>query len=571
MGRGGLGDDFERARVVAAGEIGEYYRRTRQYAEMVDAYRTLLSLLDPKDAATSSTFASARRSIIHGLLAQEKYGEAEEEITAFRSEYPNDPRGMMAQAELQVARGELDEARALLSEVLETDPDNAWSLYMRARVASDLGRYSSARDDLLRVKNLMPTAFNLQHRLDLVRVYQLLDKPELAESELRELLPLPRADRMVEIRLIDLLIGTGQLDQAKAFLNEQIARNPGEAYWSYRLGTLHMRAGEFSAAVGPLRDAVEMVRSKEDESLLAFLQEVTADLLQALVSGQRATEATQLYEGLEPEVLTARMRTIGASAYLAQQQRDVAVALLEQAASIAAGRSLPDLQLVASRALNLLGQDDGVAILERVLAYVRSPQASQALRCVLAGVLASGSDESARSRALELADGVVAETDVELAVRTEALMVKAALQDLAGDLEAAVRTYAEVIEVAPDNVRALNNLAYSLADRLGRASEALPYAERLHERAGENANILDTVGWVYHKGGRTRQAEAALQEALRIAPGNLAARYHLGIVYADTKQKALAERAFRRVIELANEQRNEDYAQQAEQALRELQ
>ena len=570
LGRDGLAEDYEKSRAMVAGEIGEHYRRTQRYAEMIEAYRRQLSMLTAKDPATMSTYQSTRRSIIHGLLALEKYGEAADEIKAYRKDYPKDARGMLAEAELRVAQSELEEALAILTTVLQEDTDNTWALYMRARILIDLGRYSNARDDLLRLKSLVPTGLNLQHRLDLVRVYQLLGKSELAESELREMLPLERADRTVEIRLIDLLTVTNQLDVAKAFLNEQIARYPDEAYWSYRLGNLHMRAGEFSGAAGPFSDAIEKIKTQENDSLRPFLQEVTADWLQALVSGNRSAEATAAYEQLEPELLTARTRTIGAAAYLAQHQRDVAVALLEQAASVAAGQALSDLQLVASRALNMLGYEDALAILERVAQYARGAEMSAAIQCVLAGVLATGPDENAHARAQEIASTVAAQADAPADVRTEALMVKAALQDGSGDLEGAVKTFADVVEIDPQNVRALNNLAYILADRLDRAAEAVPYAEQLHENAGENANILDTVGWVYHKAGRTRQAEAALQDALRIAPDNLAARYHLGVVYADTNQKALAERAFRKVSEDAAAQGNKEYAERAEAALRGL-
>ena len=67
--------------------------------------------------------------------------------------------------------------------------------------------------------------------------------------------------------------------------------------------------------------------------------------------------------------------------------------------------------------------------------------------------------------------------------------------------------YERVLESHPDNVVALNNLAYLLADKLDRSKEAIPYAERAAS-SSELLDVFDTLGWVYLKAGRNRDAIA---------------------------------------------------------------
>jgi Tfp pilus assembly protein PilF len=78
------------------------------------------------------------------------------------------------------------------------------------------------------------------------------------------------------------------------------------------------------------------------------------------------------------------------------------------------------------------------------------------------------------------------------------------------------------------------------------------------------------VGWVYFKNGKVEQAEGVFLEALRIDPDNLAARHHLGLLYLESGQKAMAERAFRRVLQAAREQQDDEYEKLAQEALDKL-
>lgn len=113
--------------------------------------------------------------------------------------------------------------------------------------------------------------------------------------------------------------------------------------------------------------------------------------------------------------------------------------------------------------------------------------------------------------------------------------------DRRGFKSAALAEYELVLESAADNVIALNNLAWLYIARNPRKS--LEYAERAAQLAPQQAEILDTLGWVLV---RNRQAERALEplrKAAAQAPHLPSIRYHLALAYRDLGEtdKARAE------------------------------
>ena len=560
--------DARRAVSLVAYQLAEFHRRQHDYAKMVDAYKLLLKNLSPDNVAS---IQSARRAVVRGYLALQKFDEAKREMDAYRRDYPKDPAGMLAEAELLMTspHADVQQARSLLSQVIEAEPSNAWAYYLRARVATRLNQFPDARDDLIKAKSLSPEGFQLRHRLDLAQLYELMDRPELAETELREMLPLKRPDRTVELRLINLLIRTKQYEKAQAFVGEMIAQHPSESFWPYQLGKLLITREQYSAAVKPLRQAIELVRGG---GRLAP-EDVYASLLYALTRAKRADEAVQAYDSFPPEVITPRIQIEAARAAMAAGRREAGLALVEQALAAAVKRSSAMLHFVAALAVDdeVAGRDATIDALRRMLAAEQDPQAQHALRTTLAWYLVESPNAQARAEGAQLVEQVLAATGPKDAARGEALLVKAHAMEVAGDKsEKTLKIYEQVLQVDPKNLQALNNLAFRLADKFNRAKEALPYAERLRQVAPRNVDILDTVGWVYLKNGKTRDAISVLQDALRINPDHIAAQYHLGVALAANGDKAGARRVLQRVVEQARGKKNKEYEQRAVEALGKL-
>ena len=576
----GASDDHRRAVILSASELAEFYRRLGRSEEMIDAYRVVLSRLNADETNENQI---ARRHIIRGELALGRLGEAEQDIREYLKDYPDEPGGVLADAELLLIRNQLDAARQRLTRVLELDPDNARAYYLRGRIGIDQRSYQAARSDLLRAKELLPLGFNLNHRLDIVRLCELTGEADLAEAELREMLPINRGEsRVVEMRLIDLLVRGRQLEKAQSFVNELTTRDPDQAYWPYQLGKLLMMRQEYSAAARAIQTAVDMLEQQEEQIDPAVVQE----LLTALTRANRPSEAVHVYETLDAELTTPRTSVVVAEAYLDLRQRDTGMALIDQAVmAVAAGQvsDFDDLRFIIDRATRLLGKEEGLALTRRALAVAEDPTAKLSLRGTLARHLSSESDQARRTESMELAEAVIKEAPAGHLLQLEAMLVKGLLETESGQPKQAVETYEAVVRVVHERegqlsdvnyrrsyLQALNNLAYLLADELGRPAEALPYAERLYEFSSETAAILDTVGWIYFKNGRNTRAEAVFLDALRVAPNNVATRYHLGQLYAETGRRQSAERAFQQALQVARQDQNEEYIAKTTEALQKL-
>src|SRR5262249_17466698 len=133
--------------------------------------------------------------------------------------------------------------------------------------------------------------------------------------------------------------------------------------------------------------------------------------------------------------------------------------------------------------------------------------------------------------------------DPRLVVAERAL---ALLEDSGRHYETAIERYRRVIAATPNDVLALNNLAYLIAVRAGKPAQALPYADRAARLAPRDANVLDTLAWVHYLSGNARRAEtllAAARQAATTAPDIWvhSAAVHLALGDVATAQRDLRE------------------------------
>ncbi len=94
----------------------------------------------------------------------------------------------------------------------------------------------------------------------------------------------------------------------------------------------------------------------------------------------------------------------------------------------------------------------------------------------------------------------------------------AALLDKRGEYAKAADQYREVLRVEPNNVVALNNLAWMLALRGNNATEALTHINKAVHGMGRRADLLDTRGLVHLRLENLADAVADFEEATKDAP-----------------------------------------------------
>ena len=94
-----------------------------------------------------------------------------------------------------------------------------------------------------------------------------------------------------------------------------------------------------------------------------------------------------------------------------------------------------------------------------------------------------------------------------------------------------VDAYRDVLSVDPENVLALNNLAYLYAVRGEKLDEAIKYAKQAVGAEPDNPVFLDTLGWLYYKTGDYSKAREILEKALSIEENEPEIYEHLAEIY----------------------------------------
>ena len=160
------------------------------------------------------------------------------------------------------------------------------------------------------------------------------------------------------------------------------------------------------------------------------------------------------------------------------------------------------------------------------------PERAVVLALLSEALMVRGDSAGARralEEATEIAPGLAA-AHLQLAL----------LNAQAGQHDAAIERYRQVIKLEPKHAMALNNLAYALAVYKGSLDEALALAQLAGAIQPKNPAILDTLAWIEHLRGNDAIAVKLVPIAVRGAPDNPDTRLHAALIYAATGQPAEA-------------------------------
>ncbi len=113
------------------------------------------------------------------------------------------------------------------------------------------------------------------------------------------------------------------------------------------------------------------------------------------------------------------------------------------------------------------------------------------------------------------------------------------LMDRMGDFKKAVMNLYKAVEIDPKNANAHNSLGYIFTQADLNLEEALKECKKAVSINKNNPAYLDSLGWVYYKLGRIKQAKIYLNKALKKAPANGEIRAHLQAVLDSDKNNKL--------------------------------
>ncbi|MBP7052905.1 MAG: trypsin-like peptidase domain-containing protein [Phycisphaerae bacterium] len=217
----------------------------------------------------------------------------------------------------------------------------------------------------------------------------------------------------------------------------------------------------------------------------------------------------------------------------------------------ARGQTPDDIQSLVARMESLKQNRSWSTIEEEATAWMTShPQDASALAIMATPRIASRSDPQSQ----QTAEHILREALVIDPNSARVLQLLAMFAIDAGRHTEAIRLNRRLLEIAPNDATALNNLAWSLAEHNQDYEQALALTTRGLVLAPDDADLLDTHGVVCLHLKRLDEAQKYLTEAVRLvkpaSPGAAVVRYHLAEVYEANGQDREAAGLFEKSLNL---------------------
>jgi putative PEP-CTERM system TPR-repeat lipoprotein len=460
---------------------------------------------------------SVRRTFLQVLtqLGARDRQAALETVRSAAAAAPNDPRIQALAGAVCAEAGQFADAKKYLQKMATLTGEDAASQVSLGRVELLEGNFTPARQRFERALQKEPGHLGASIAL----AQSLAATGEYARA--REVLTAARKahPNSIDAGILEteLLIASGDTKAALALASELVGRAPENAAVYAAQGRVLVAAGQRAESVRVLTAAVRRLPRS------AAIRFELARTLAADGQSQAAADAARAVLELEPAhpaavELLGRL-AIQRSDWREAQQRSeqlLQIAPRQAQAQILAGDLLLARKEYAAAAAayhkaGLLTADPAVALREfETLHQGRLPQPLRPLETLLAR-----NPNDTRTRIM-LADA----------------------QQKLGLLDAAASNYEQVLKQQPDNVVALNNLAWYRQER-GDAS-AVDLARRAHERAPKSVEITDTYAWILVQRGQ-------ISEGLRLlAPLDSAStppeiRLHYAVALARSGKKGEAQ------------------------------
>ena len=470
-------------------------------------------------------------------------GKNEEGIKAIEESVAASPGSIELsnlQIETLIKLGRFADAEKLLQQRLsKSDLDDAARFYVaQVKLTKQPPDVSGALKDLTNLSERNPRALHV-HALLGDAHYAAGDIPA-AVDDLNRALELSPLNRELRLKLIDWCSGISQWEMIKTVAEEAL-RNPrlaNDPAWPRALARANASTGKFAEAEKQIVRAISMVPPEKagdfELDYLSILSQAKnyAKILKLtdpwLAKGRKEWWIYQ-YRGVAKA---------GAKDKSAFKEFDAALSSIkpEEQFSIA--------QTIIRTISSTLGVDEGLKRIEKWEGG--SPQ----WRLVAAELCMGKGDAAAGLTHLLPLEKEVDKLPKELQALFYRNLGQCYHQLSPGNLPKAAVAYEKYLQIKPNDVLALNNLAYLLAEEISppRPKDARVYSKKAYDiavdwRGGDpKSRIFDTHGWimVLNEGSGVDEGIRILEQVIEEYP-LLEARYHLGEAHLRKKHGEEAE------------------------------
>jgi tetratricopeptide (TPR) repeat protein len=506
---------------VAYSAMGAWYQQQTNFSGAETAYKTAADLA-PLRSNFRLNYANFEIQTGHPEVADAFLEETLKSTPDFVAAW-------VLRAEIAIAAKKYDDCQNDLTTALSRDPDNYDAALLSGQLAMAQGDVAKAKTQLDR----------LTHKYDRIpRLHYLLALTSLANNDMNAaIISLERALRLqtnftdASLLLAEVRIKSGQPDPAVAILQEVIDRQPDLAQAKLLMADAFRALGQPDKALA-IYAQLALVQPKNPG--IPLLEGFTYQEQQDRVSARQAfTKALVL--------APSDLRTLDAMVQLdlADKQFDPAIDLLEKA--LLNSPQKYEINLREAKVYEAQGKAaQTVAVLEKA---INSNPGLPAAHLVLAEHYYK---QKAASKALAELETVLQITPGNLT----AWMLKAEILDAAKDYVGAESAYNKMLEIDPQSIVALNNLACLYSENLGQVDKAYELAKKARDLQPLDPSTADTLGWVLFNKGDYASALELLKESAGKLPGAADVQFHFGKANYMMGQEAPAAAAFHLALQI---------------------
>jgi tetratricopeptide (TPR) repeat protein len=444
------------------------------------------------------------------LINMGKKKDAANWIKRIIDEDPGDTSSRSFLANLYVSMDQPDKAEEIYLEILVKDPENYDSMLLLGSLYARQEKFAQARDVLEKLVKLNPDSFIGHHYL--AKIYMETEKFAKARNAFEKALELNWSPFLAL--------------EAAAFLDKN-----GFSEDALQLYRQIVEEDESNERVRTMIIGLLLRMDRDDEAISEFeellpyatdILKVEINLSRLLIGSKRYAEAIDHLQSVldnDPEAHEAKI--LLAIAYLEKGDEDEAIAILQRIDPGAA--NYEDATLFLARIL--VGENKFDAALKLLEERISSEQnRRKSFYPALAAVFQKQQKSEEAERVFREAMDIYPDDTV-------LLFDYALFQDEQGDADGAMATMEQVLAIDPEEPYALNYIGYSWAERGEKLEMALEYIRKALHNKPNDGFILDSLGWVLFKMGRTSEALTELKKAREIEPDDPTINEHLGDVY----------------------------------------
>jgi tetratricopeptide (TPR) repeat protein len=541
----GRNDDAEQAFRQAAELAGE--RRTGVEIELA-AFLTGVGRFDDALAALQSEPNSpqVRRQKVAVLATAGRFPEAEREVRSLLSAEPHAIDLLNQLGLIQLRSGRPQEAVAQFNQVLAADSRNVTALYHRgvARLNLPQPNVDGSIQDLTAVRAQNPA--HVDARVALADALQRKQDNAGAIRELNAALRISPVHKEARARLVNVYrnMRPPRWNDVERLLREA-PNADNDLDWLHLQADMWLARRNHDRALEKIQAAMKLAPENP-----VLVQTYLNILMDAGRHAQVLRETDPVMEQIAGQPAAYPLHLIRGAAKRHLGDRDAAMEEFEAALEIAtAAKSEQQALVVVGQIAEHIGAANALVIIEE------KARADAKWWVLAARMYQTQSDWPNAVRTIELAKGDISR--FPRAEQENVLRLAGTIYQLARPqplVEKAHQAYLQLLDLNPQDLAALNNLACLLVDNMDppRPDQALIYSERAYDivrRSGQSDPlILDTHGWVLTLSGRVEEGITLLQQVVERSPF-LEAHYHLGEAYL---RRSIPDEAQRQLL-LASE------------------